>query len=212
MLISVEFTSAQRLVEMQKFEKLLIITTQTFKLNQINNTACDLLISSIENGRKDRESLFKSWTQKFLNRAGVHASSIYASLHKHFVESMGTCEQIKAKCQTLSMNISADSLISMVSSDPMLLFNDYRCRDVLNRELLESEKIAYLATAFEFYHDQIFEPPARQISQPSVSTPVSPLYQQQQPSPPTIQKQPKKPTFISFITISQLSIISYWSI
>ena len=46
---------------------------------------------------------------------------------------MGTCEQIKAKCQTPSMNISADvlALISMVNSDLMLLFNDYRCRNVL---------------------------------------------------------------------------------
>jgi len=60
MFIPVEFTSAQRLVEKEKFEELLIITTQTSKLNQINNTVCDLLISSIENGRKDRESLFKS--------------------------------------------------------------------------------------------------------------------------------------------------------
>ena len=72
-------------------------------------------------------------TNKFLNRAGVHASSIYTCLHKHFEESMVTCEQIKAKCQTLSMNISADvlALISMVNSDLMLLFNDYRCRNVL---------------------------------------------------------------------------------
>jgi len=102
---------------------------------------------------------------KFLNRAGVHASSIYTCLHKRFEESMGTCEQIKAKCQTPSMNISADvlALISMVNSDLMLLFNDYRCRNVLNRELPESEKIVYLATAFEFNHDQIFEPTARQI-------------------------------------------------
>ena len=46
---------------------------------------------------------------------------------------MCTCEQIKAKCQTPSMNISADvlALISMVNSDLMLLFNDYRCRNVL---------------------------------------------------------------------------------
>ena len=65
---------------------------------------------------------------------------------------MGTC---KAKCQTLSLKISADATISMVNSDLMLLFNDYRCRDVLNRELFESENITYLATALEFSHDQI---------------------------------------------------------
>ena len=111
--------------------------------NQINNTVCDLLISSIENKGKDRDSLFPIMnTNKFLNRVGVHSSSIYASLHKHFVESMGTCEQIKANCQTLRMRIPTDATISMVNSDLMLLFNDYRYRDVLNRELIREDCIS----------------------------------------------------------------------
>ena len=131
----IDFSQAERDIErsISRFEE------ASITWNQINTTVCDLLISSIENGGKDRESLFPIMnTKKFLNRAGVHSSSIYASLHKHFVESMGTCEQIKAKCQTLRMRISEDATIAMVNSDFMLLFNNYRYRDVLNRELLES--------------------------------------------------------------------------
>ena len=156
----IDFSQAERDTEIEKFQE------ATDIWNQINNTVCDLLISSIENSHgKNRESLFPIMnTNNFLNRAGVYSSSIYASLHKHFVESMGTCEQIKAKCQTLRMRIPADATISMVNSDLMLLFNDYRYRDVLNRELLESEKIAYLATVFEFSRDQRLKQCSEQIS------------------------------------------------
>ena len=67
---------------------------------------------------------------------------------------MGTCEQIKSKCLTISTQLRRDSSVNLFDSELQFLFSDYKFRDLNKKGLDESTKISYLVTAFNVHPDQ----------------------------------------------------------
>lgn len=100
----VDFTQVERDVEVQHFQIMLN------SWNRVNNIVCDLLISSIQADAEPTNSLFPILITNNLldsdHNTNVPASYIYDILSKYFIERMGTCEQIKSKCHTISTTIT----------------------------------------------------------------------------------------------------------
>jgi len=125
--------------------------------NRINNAVCDLLISSIKPDSEPSVSLFPILnTNRILDlehNVNVPASTIYEILSRHFIAKMGTCEQIRSRCQTAMTRLTANCDVAFVDSELRMLFLDYKFRDINKRDLDEKEKIGYLANAFELHSD-----------------------------------------------------------
>ena len=118
----------------------------------------DLLISSIQSDAVPTNSLFPILVTNHLldseHNTYVPASHIYDILSKYFIEKMGTCEQIKSKCLTISTQLRRDSSVNLFDSELQFLFSDYKFRDLNKKGLDESTKISYLVTAFNVHPDQ----------------------------------------------------------
>ena len=125
--------------------------------NRINNTVCDLLISSIQPDAEPKNSLFSLLVTNHLldpdHNAHVPASHIFDVLSKFFIEKMGTCEQIKSKCLTISTTLSRNSNVNLFDSELQFLFSDYKFRDLNKIGLDDATKISYLITAFNIHPD-----------------------------------------------------------
>ena len=117
--------------------------------NRIINAVCDLLISSIQPESEPSVSLFSILnTNRILDlehNVNVPASTIYEILSRHFIAKMGTCEQIRTRCQTVMTRLTANCDVAFVDSELRMLFLDYKFRDINKRDLDEKEKIGYLA-------------------------------------------------------------------
>jgi len=147
----IDFTQYERDTEVQQFQTLL----NTW--NRINNTVCDLLISSIQPDAEPTNSLFSLLVTNHLidpdRNLHVPASHIYDVLNKYFIEKMGTCEQIKSKCLTISTQLKRNSSVNLFDSELQFLFSDYKFRHPNKEGLDESTKISYLVTAFNIHPD-----------------------------------------------------------
>ena len=77
---------------------------------------------------------------------------------------MGTCEQIRTRCQTVRTRLAANCDVSLVDSELRMLFADYKFRDASKRDLSETEKIGFLANAFELHSDHRMKTCANQIN------------------------------------------------
>ena len=113
--------------------------------NRINNAVCDLLISSIQPDAEASISLFPILNTNHIldleHNVNVPASTIYEILSKHFIAKMGTCEQIRTRCQTIMTRLAANCDMSLVDSELRMLFLDYKFRDINKRDLDEKEKL-----------------------------------------------------------------------
>ena len=136
--------------------------------NRINNAVCDLLISLIQPDADPSVSLFPILnTNRILDlehNVNVPASTIYEILSKHFISKMGTCEQIRTRCQTVRTRMPANCDVAFVDSELRMLFLDFKFRDINKRDLDEKEKIGYLANAFELHSDHRMKTCANQIN------------------------------------------------
>jgi hypothetical protein len=137
----VDFPQAARNTEQDQFQ----IALNSW--NRINNTVCDLLISSIQPDAEDSVSLFPILNTNNLldleHNVNAPASNIYEILSKYFTAKMGTCEQIRTKCQTVRTRMPANSDVAFVDSELRMLFLDYKFRDTNKRDLDEKEKIGF---------------------------------------------------------------------
>ena len=135
--------------------------------NRINNAVRDLLISSIQPDAEPNVSLFPILNTNNLldleHNVNVPASNIYEILSKYFTTKMGTCEQIRTRCQTVRTRMPANCDVAFVNSELRMLFLDYKFRDIYKRELDEKEKITYLANAFELHSDHRMKTCANQL-------------------------------------------------
>ena len=158
----IDFTQFERDTEAQQFQILLN------SWNRMNNTVCDLLISSIQSDADPTNSLFSILVTNHLldpdHSTNVSASHIYDILSKFFIEKMGTCEQIKSKCLTISTTLNRNSTVNLFDSELQFLFSDYKYRDSNKRGMDESTKISYLVTAFNVHPDQRMRTCASDIS------------------------------------------------
>ena len=146
-----DFTQVERDVEAHHFQIMLN------SWNRINNLVCDLLISSVQPDAGPTSSLLPILMTNSLldsdHNTNIPASLIYETLSRFFIEKMGTCEQIKSKCHTISSTLPRDSQVNVVDSALRMLFSDYKLRDNQKRDLDESQKISYLITAFNLHSD-----------------------------------------------------------
>ena len=147
----IDFTQHERDTEVQQFQ------TSLNSYNRINNTVCDLLISSIQPDAEPSNSLFSLLVTNHLidpdHNAHVPASHIFDVLSKYFIEKMGTCEQIKSKCLTISTTLPRNSNVNLFDSELQFLFSDYKFRESNKIGLDDSTKISYLVTAFNIHPD-----------------------------------------------------------
>ena len=97
------------------------------------------------------------------HNVNVPASNIYEILSKYFTAKMGTCEQIRTRCQIVRIRLPANCDVAFVNSELRMLFLDYKFRDIYKRELDEKKKITYLAKAFELHSDHRMKTCANQI-------------------------------------------------
>ena len=85
--------------------------------NRINNAVCDLLISSIQPDADSSVSLFPILNTNHIldleHNVNVPASTIYEILSKHFISKMGTCEQIRTRCQTVRTRLTANCDVAL---------------------------------------------------------------------------------------------------
>jgi len=96
--------------------------------NRINNLVCDLLISSVQPDAGPTSSLLPVLMTNSLldsdHNTNIPASLIYETHSRFFIEKMGTCEQIKSKCHTISSTLPRDSQVNVVDSALRVLFSD----------------------------------------------------------------------------------------
>ena len=158
----VDFPQAARIAEQDQFQ----IALSSW--NRINNAVCDLLISSIQPDADSSVSLFPILNTNHIldleHNVNVPASTIYEILSKHFISKMGTCEQIRTRCQTVRTRLTANCDVALVDSELRMLFLDFKFRDSNKRDLDEKEKIGYLANAFELHSDHRMKTCANQIN------------------------------------------------
>ena len=147
----IDFTQLERDTESQQFQ------LQLSYWNRINNMVSDLLISSIQSDAAPSNSLFPILVTNHLldsdHNSPVLASHIFDVISKYFIEKMGTCEQIKSKCLTISTQLRRDSSVNLFDSELQFLFSDYKFRHPNKESLDESSKISYLVSAFNFHPD-----------------------------------------------------------
>jgi len=148
----IDFTQQERVAETQQFQ------IQLNYWNRINNMVSDLLISSIQSDAVPSNSLFPILVTNHLldseHNAHILASHIFDVISKYFIEKMGTCEQIKSKCLTISTQLRRDSSVNLFDSELQFLFSDYKFRHPNKEGLDESTKISYLVSAFNIHPDQ----------------------------------------------------------
>jgi hypothetical protein len=117
----------------------------------------DLLISSIDSDAVSSNSLFPILVTNHLldsdNNSPVLASRIFEVISKYFIEKMGTCEQIRSKCLTISTKLRRDSSVNLFDSELQFLFSDFKFQHPNKESLDEPSKISYLVSAFNFHPD-----------------------------------------------------------
>ena len=133
--------------------------------NRINNAVCDLLVSSIQPDAEASISLFPILnTNRILDlehNVNVPASTIYEILSKHFIAKMGTCEQIRTRCQTVRTRLTANCDVALVDSELRMLFLDFKFRDI-NKRLRRKRKNRIprrcFRTSFRPSHEELRQP------------------------------------------------------